>query len=99
MSLTILDVVEPPQLRRTNEGLVVRSTSSVVMEREELTLEQRNGLRTPTTTTDLDLAPLYMFWFIDPTAPNRGPRTLKQLVDVGAINASLIAGNRHISRP
>jgi len=60
----------------------------VVMEREELTPEQREGLRTPTTTTDLDLAPLYMFWFIDPTAPNRGPTTLKQLVDVGALNAS-----------
>jgi len=60
----------------------------VVMERDELTPEQRDGLRTPTTTTDLDLAPLYMFWFIDPTAPNRGPKTLKQLVDVGALNAS-----------
>ena len=60
----------------------------VVMQRDELTLEQRDSLRTPTTTTDLDLAPLYMFWFIDPTAPNRGPTTLKQLVDVGALNAS-----------
>jgi nitroreductase len=60
----------------------------VVMERDELSLEQRDSLRTPTTTTDLDLAPLYMFWFIDPTAPNRGPKTLKQLVDVGALNAS-----------
>src|SRR2546422_11580762 len=60
----------------------------VVMERDELTPEQRAGLRTPTTTTDLELAPLFMFWFIDPTAPNRGPKTLKQLIDVGALNAS-----------
>jgi nitroreductase len=60
----------------------------VVMERDELTPEQREGLRTPTTTTDLDLAPLYMFWFLDPTAPMKGPVTLKQLVDVGALNAS-----------
>jgi nitroreductase len=60
----------------------------VVMERDELTSEQRDGLRTPTTTTDLDLAPLYMFWFVDPTAPKRGPKTLKELVNVGALNAS-----------
>src|SRR2546430_16865035 len=48
-----------------------------VMERDELTPEQRLGLRTPTTTTDLELAPLFMFWFMDPTAPNLGPRRLK----------------------
>src|SRR5437763_9108957 len=74
--------------RRASRAVNAPFYRIVVMEREELTLEQRNGLRTPTTTTDLDLPPLYMFWFIDPTAPNRGPRTLKQLVDVGALNAS-----------
>ena len=74
--------------RRASRAVNAPFYRIVVMEREELTLEQRNGLRTPTTTTDLDLAPLYMFWFIDPTAPNRGPRTLKQLIDVGALNAS-----------
>jgi hypothetical protein len=58
------------------------------MERDELTREQREGMRTPTTTIDLELAPLFMFWFIDPTALNRGPKTLKQLIDVGALNAS-----------
>src|SRR2546430_11380207 len=74
--------------RRASRAVNAPFYRIVVMERDELTPEQREGLRTPTTTTDLELAPLYMFWFIDPTAPNRGPRTLKQLVDVGALNAS-----------
>ncbi|TMC92500.1 MAG: hypothetical protein E6J22_09330 [Chloroflexi bacterium] len=74
--------------RRASRAVNAPFYRIVVMERDELTPEQREGLRTPTTTTDLELAPLFMFWFIDPTAPNRGPRTLKQLVDVGALNAS-----------
>ncbi len=74
--------------RRASRAVNAPFYRVVVMERDELSSEQRHALRTPTTTTDLDLAPLYMFWFIDPTAPNRGPKTLKQLVDVGALNAS-----------
>src|SRR5713101_7261448 len=74
--------------RRASRAVNAPFYRIVVMERDELTPEQREGLRTPTTTTDLELAPLFMFWFIDPTAPNRGPRTLKQLIDVGALNAS-----------
>src|SRR5260221_12358100 len=73
--------------RRASRAVNAPFYRIVVMERDELTLEQREALRTPTTTTDLELAPLFMFWFIDPTAPNRGPMTLKQLVDVGALNA------------
>ena len=74
--------------RRASRAVNAPFYRIVVMERDELTPEQREGLRTPTTTTDLELAPLFMFWFIDPPAPNRGPRTLKQLIDVGALNAS-----------
>src|SRR5205823_11911834 len=74
--------------RRASRAVNAPFYRIVVMERDELTPEQRKGLQTPTTTTDLELAPLFMFWFIDPTAPNRGPKTLKQLVDVGALNAS-----------
>src|SRR6266699_3834893 len=55
--------------RRASRAVNAPFYRIVVMERDELTPEQREGLRTPTT-------------------PNRGPRTLKQLVDVGALNAS-----------
>ncbi len=66
--------------RRASRAVNAPFYRIVVMERDELTPEQREALRT--------LAPLFMFWFIDPTAPNRGSKTLKQLVDVGALNAS-----------
>src|SRR5262249_55462133 len=50
--------------------------------------EDRNALKTPTTTAQLDLAPTWIFWYGDTTAPSRGQTTLKQLVDVGALNPS-----------
>lgn len=61
---------------------------AVVVERDSLTPEQRDSLKTPTTTVNLELAPVYIFWYADPFAPKRGHRTLRQLIDVGALNPS-----------
>ncbi len=61
---------------------------AVVVYRDDLTPEQVEGLKTPTTTTDLDLAPVFIFWFLDPSAPLKGKESLRPLVDVGALNAS-----------
>jgi nitroreductase len=61
---------------------------AIVVERDSLAPEDRESLKTPTTTAQLDLAPIWVFWLIDPTAPRVGQTSLKQLVDVGALTPS-----------
>src|SRR5919197_4207854 len=62
---------------------------AIVVQRDQIPPEQRDGLKTPTTQAQLDLAPVWIFWYGNPEAPKGGPRTLKQLVDVGALGAPL----------
>jgi nitroreductase len=61
---------------------------AVVVNRDDLPPEDRESLKTPTTTAQLDLAPTWIFWLIDPTAPRIGQTSLKTLVDVGALTPS-----------
>ena len=61
---------------------------AVVVNRDDLSEEDRESLKTPTTTAQLDLAPTWIFWLIDPTAPKVGQTSLKQLVDAGALTPS-----------
>ncbi len=61
---------------------------AIVVDRDALSEEDRESLKTPTTTAQLDLAPVWIFWLIDPTAPRIGQTSLKQLVDVGALTPS-----------
>lgn len=61
---------------------------AIVVNRDELSEEHRQSLKTPTTTAQLDLAPVWIFWLIDTTAPKVGQTSLKQLVDVGALAPS-----------
>jgi nitroreductase len=61
---------------------------AIVVNRDELSAEDRESLKTPTTTAQLDLAPVWIFWLIDPTAPRIGQTSLKQLVDAGALTPS-----------
>jgi nitroreductase len=62
---------------------------AVVVYRDQLSEEDRNRLKTPTTTAQLDLAPVWIFWYGDLSCVERSHgETLKQLVDVGALNPS-----------
>ncbi len=62
---------------------------AIVVHRDEMAEEDRQKLKTPTSTAQLDLAPVYIFWYADPEAPRRsGTAGLKRLVDVGALNPS-----------
>ncbi|HKF76820.1 MAG TPA: nitroreductase family protein [Candidatus Dormibacteraeota bacterium] len=61
---------------------------AIVVRRDDLSEEDREALKTPTTTAQLDLAPVWIFWYGDPSAPTLGQTTLKGLVDVGALNPS-----------
>jgi nitroreductase len=63
---------------------------ALVVYRDELSPETIDQLRVPTTTADLDLAPVYIFFFADLSYadPANFQRNLKELVSVGALNAS-----------
>jgi len=63
---------------------------ALVVYRDELSPETIDGLRTPTTTTDLDLAPVQIYFFADLSYadPNNFKRNLRDLVNVGALNAT-----------
>ncbi len=63
---------------------------AVVLYRDQLTEEQRNSLKTPTTTAQLDLAPVWIIWHANLGAitDTKLGATLKQLIDVGALTPS-----------
>jgi nitroreductase len=63
---------------------------ALVVYRDELDPETLDGLRVPTTTADLDLAPVQIYWFADLSYadPNNFKTNLRDLVRVGALNAS-----------
>ena len=59
---------------------------ALVVYRDELDAETLDGLRVPTTTADLDLAPVQIYFFADLSYadPNNFKRNLRDLVNVGA---------------
>lgn len=57
---------------------------TVAVEREMLTPETLEALKTPTNTADLEMAPLYLFTYANRLAPLGGPERLKDLYDRGA---------------
>jgi nitroreductase len=63
---------------------------ALVVYRDDLDAATLDGLRVPTTTADLDLAPVQIYWFSDLSYadPNNFKRNLRDLVHVGALNAS-----------
>jgi len=63
---------------------------ALVVYRDELDAETLDGLRVPTTTADLDLAPVQIYFFADLSYadPNNFKRNLRDLVNVGALNPS-----------
>ena len=61
---------------------------AIVVNRDDLSADDRDSLKTPTTTAQLDLAPVWIFWLIDPSAPRIGQTSLKLLVDAGALTPS-----------
>lgn len=63
---------------------------AVVVYRDSLSEEELESLKLPTTTAQLDMAPVYILVYADTGALQQAldGRSLKQLVDVGALNAS-----------
>ena len=63
---------------------------ALVVYRDDLSADTIDALRVPTTTADLDMAPVQIYWFADMSYadPDNFRRNLKELVKVGALNAS-----------
>jgi len=63
---------------------------ALVVYRDELSPDTLDALRVPTTTADLDMAPVQIYWFADMSYadPDNFRRNLKELVKVGALNPS-----------
>jgi nitroreductase len=57
---------------------------AVAVERDEMDIATREALKTPTNTSDLEMAPLYIFTYANMQAALGGPPRLKDLYDRGA---------------
>ena len=58
---------------------------AIVCFRDEMTDEMREQLKTPTTTVQLDLAPVVIFFYGDMTFVDGAQKRLKELTDLGAL--------------
>jgi nitroreductase len=61
---------------------------AVVCYRDELGDDVIEQLKTPTTTVQFDLAPVAIFWFGSSDYVTTGQQRLKELVDLGVLNAT-----------
>ena len=89
--------VEPAKIQTILEAARLASRAvnaafakAIVVYRDKLSPQDRESLKTPTTTAQLDLAPVWIFWYGDLSCvqkTNQG-QTLKDLIDAGALNPS-----------
>lgn len=84
--------VEPEKIQimleaanRSSRAVNADFIKAVVCFRDELTDELREQLKTPTTTIQLDLAPVAIFWYGDTTFDQTAQERLKELVDLGVL--------------
>ena len=70
---------------RASRAVNADFAKAIVCYRDELTDEVREQLKTPTTTVQIDLAPVTIFWYGDATFVNGAQARLKEVVDLGAL--------------
>ena len=81
---------------RSSRAVNASFIKAIAVERDALDPDVREALKTPTNTADLDMAPLYIFTYADPTAPNGGASRLKDLYDRGAFAPALGWSHKYI---
>src|SRR4051794_21685015 len=84
--------VEPEKIQimleaanRSSRAVNADFVKAVVVFRDDLDDETWEKLKTPTTTVQLDLAPVSIFWYGDMSFADGGAARLKELVDLGAL--------------
>jgi nitroreductase len=70
---------------RSSRAVNADFVKAVVCYRDELDEETLEQLKTPTTTVQLDLAPVAIFWYGDTTFDQGAQERLKELTDLGAL--------------
>ena len=87
--------VEPEKIQvileaanRSSRSMNADYVKAVVVNRDDLTPEMRDSLRNPTTSLDLDLAPVYIMWFINLKYADGTKERLKEQIDHGILAAS-----------
>jgi nitroreductase len=70
---------------RSSRSVNADYAKAVVCYRDELPTEVLEQLKTPTTTIQLDLAPVAIFWWGDIEYAKPGQERLTELVDLGAL--------------
>ena len=75
-------------MNRSSRAVNADFVKGVVAYRDELDPEVVEQLKTPTTTADIDLAPVHIFFYLDLNYVDGARQRLKELVDVGALNPS-----------
>jgi len=73
---------------RSSRSINADYIKAVVVLRDELEPGVLEQLKTPTTQVSTDLAPVYIFFYGDMSYGDRAQQSLKELVDVGALNPS-----------
>jgi nitroreductase len=71
---------------RSSRSVNADYAKAIVVKRDDLSPDIIEQLKTPTTQISTDLAPCYIFWYGDMSYGDRAQESLKELVDVGALN-------------
>jgi nitroreductase len=75
-------------MNRASRAVNADFVKGIVVYRDELDPEVVEQLKTPTTTADMDLAPVHIFFYLDLNYVQGAQQRLKELVDLGALNPS-----------
>jgi nitroreductase len=75
-------------MNRASRAVNADFVKGIVVFRDELPPEILEQIKTPTTTAEVDMAPVHIFFYLDLTYTEGAQGRLKELVQLGALNAS-----------
>jgi len=73
---------------RASRSINADYIKAVVVQRDELEPDVLEQLKTPTTTAEIDMAPVHIFCYLDLSYTDGAQGRLKELVQLGALNPS-----------
>ena len=74
--------------RRASCAVNATFMRAIVVYRDQLPRETLEALKTPVSGLNIELAPVHIYTYYDPTAFRGGQERLKKLIEVGALNAT-----------
>ena len=75
-------------MNRSSRAVNADFVKAVVVYRDELEPDVLEQLKTPTTTAEIDMAPVHIFCYLDLSYTDGAQGRLKELVQLGALNPS-----------